>query len=118
MRIKYLSILILSILLAVGAFACGGGSNPVNPHNPSSGSGPTLTGRILDREGDPVGGPFVTMSLTGPNGQAIAPTQQPVATGPDAGKFEYIGLPAGIPLMLEITLIETSLGAISDTGRA
>jgi tetratricopeptide (TPR) repeat protein len=111
MRIKYLSIMVLSILLAVGAFACGGGSDPVNnSHNPTNDGGPSLTGRILDREGDPVGQPFVTMKLTGSSGQAIAPVQQPAGDGPDAGRFKYIGLPTGILLKLEITLVQTSLG--------
>jgi hypothetical protein len=113
MRIaKYFSIMILSLLLAVGAFACGGGGkDPVNndPHNQGT-TGAKLMGRVLDREGNPAGKPWVTTKLTTSSGAEIAPAQQPASTGPDAGKFEFLGLPVGVPMTLEIELFEVSIG--------
>jgi hypothetical protein len=111
MRMRHLLILTLSILLAAGTFACGGGSkDPINPHNPDDSGGATLIGRILDREGDPVGLPFCEVKLTDSSGSVITPAQQPKATGPDAGKFQFLGLPTGIPLTLEISLLQVSMG--------
>jgi hypothetical protein len=111
--IKYLAIVTLSILLAVGAFACGGGGkNPIqdDTHNQNNTGGATLSGRVLDRERTPVGQPWVTVKLSAVDGSAVAPAQQPESTGPDAGKFEYLGLPIGIPMVLEIDLFQVSMG--------
>jgi hypothetical protein len=110
--LKYTAILTLSILLAIGALACGGGSkDPVNndPHNQNSG-GASLVGRILDMEGNPVGQPLAKVDLKTAGGSGLAPVKQPQATGPDAGRFEYIGLPIGIPMVLEIELFQISIG--------
>lgn len=112
MRTKHISTIMLIILLSVGAFACGGGGNPVNDDNQGQGNnyGATLTGRILDREGTPVGDPWVTISLTTSTGSEISPAMKPSSTGPDAGKFKFIGIPLGIPVKLEIVLYHVALG--------
>jgi len=113
MKIRYISIMILALLLAAGALACGGGGSddPVKPPGTQgSTSGASLVGRILDREGNPVGKPWASVKLTALGNGEIAPKAQPEGTGPDAGKFEFIGLPTGIPLVLEVGLFQISIG--------
>ena len=113
MKIRYISILSLMILLAAGALGCGGGSDPVNndpPGTQSNGGGASLVGRILDREGTPSGIPWAEVILTVVDGGEIAPTSQPPNSGPDAGRFEFVGLPTGVPMVLEIGLVQPSIG--------
>jgi len=104
---------ILIILLIAGAIACGGGnSDPVitDPHGQVPTGGATLSGRILDREGNAVGTPWATVALTADDGGVFAPSLQPVATGPSAGMFKFSNLPMGVPLTLEIGLYQISMG--------
>ena len=114
MNTRHYLIITLTILLAAVALACGGGGkDPVNnpgPTNQGNGGGATLTGRILDREGDPSGKPWVDITLTVQGGGNITPAQQPADSGPDAGVFKFIGLPVGVPLTLEIGLFQVSIG--------
>ncbi len=112
MNIRHISMIIIVILLAAGAFACGGGSDPVvnDPGVSGNTGGATLTGRILDREGNPVGKPWVDIKLTVSGGGDISPALQPQDSGPDAGVFRFIGLPMGIPMTLEIGLFQVSIG--------
>jgi tetratricopeptide (TPR) repeat protein len=112
MKIRYISILILMLLLAAGATACGGGSDPVNndPGGQSNGGGASLIGRILDREGTPVGIPWTELILTVVGGSEISPAQQPPNSGPEAGQFQFLGLPTGIPMVLEIGMVQPALG--------
>ncbi len=113
MNLRYLPIIILSILLAAGALACGGGgSDPVSddPTGQGPNDGIVLAGRILDREGNPVGTPWATVKLTDPNGGNLTPSMQPASSGPDAGAFRFINLPMGVPLTLEIGLFQLSIG--------
>jgi len=114
MKLRHIAITILIVLLSAGALACGGGgSDPVQPDdsNPQANTGgATLTGRILDREGTPVGTPWVEISLKVQGGGNITPSMLPVDDGPNAGVFEFIGLPSGIPVTLEIGLFQVSLG--------
>lgn len=111
MKLRYFTIAILIILLAAGASACGGGgSDPVV--NDPAGQGPTdgtsLQGRILDREGNPVGTPWASVQLTDVGGGNIAPSLQPVDSGPSAGMFRFSNLPMGVPLTLEVGLYQLS----------
>jgi len=114
MKTRHYLLIALTILLAAVALACGGGGNdPVNnpdPTNQDNGGGATLIGRILDREGSPVGKPWVDIKLTVQSGGEITPALQPADSGPDAGVFRFIGLPVGIPMELEIGLFQVSLG--------
>ncbi len=112
MNIRHTAILILTILLVASAPACGGGSDPVvnPPGGQGNTSGATLTGRILDREGHPAGQPWVDITLTVAGGGEISPAQQPAGEGPDAGVFQFIGLPTGIKMVLNIGLFQVSLG--------
>ena len=113
MKFRYLPILILIILLAAGASACGGGkSDPVvtDPTGQGPNDGTSLIGRILDREGNPVGTPWASVELTEEGGGVIAPSMQPGATGPAAGNFKFSNLPTGVPLTLEIGLYQLSMG--------
>ncbi len=114
MNIRYITPLILTVLLVAGVVACGGGSDPVsngnNPGTQASSGGASLVGRVLDREGTPVGTPWATVKLTVVGGGEITPNYQPVASGPDAGRFEFIGLPVGVPVVLEIGLDQIYAG--------
>jgi hypothetical protein len=112
MKLRYIAIMILTVLLAAGALACGGGgSDPVlNPTPQDSTGGATLTGRILDREGDPVGKPWADIVLMTSDGGEITPSMQPQETGPEAGMFSFVGLPMGVPLTLEVSLMQPALG--------
>lgn len=114
MKTRHYLILAMTILLAAVALACGGGGNdPVvnpDPNSQNNGGGATLSGRILDREGTPVGKPWVDIQMTIQGGGNITPAQQPADSGPDAGEFQFIGLPTGIPLTLEIELFQVSIG--------
>jgi len=113
MKIRYIAILILAVFLAVGAIACGGGGDdPVNiPTNPQGTvGGAKLIGTILDREGTAIGQPWVTIKLTVSGGGDITPAMQPQSSGPEAGQFEFIGLPLGVPLTLDIGLWQPGVG--------
>jgi tetratricopeptide (TPR) repeat protein len=102
----------LLLLLTAGALACGGGDDPTkpDPQGNNNTGGATLIGRVLDREGTPQGGPWTTVKLSVKDDGEVAPAQAPTGTGPDAGTFEFIGLPMGIALVLEIDLFQVSLG--------
>ena len=109
--IRYISTFAMILLLAAGTLACGGGgSAPVDPGGQNNGFGATLVGRVLDREGTPSGAPWVTVKLTTASGGQVAPALQPENSGPNAGRFQFAGLPTGIPLTLEIELFQVSLG--------
>jgi hypothetical protein len=112
MKIRNLTLMTLITLLAVIGLACGGGgSDPVNPTpQDNGGGGVKLTGRILDREGTPAGTPYATVKLTVAGGGDIAPSLQPANSGPTAGVFEFVGLPTGVPLTLEIDLFQVAIG--------
>lgn len=114
MNLRHTAILILTLLLAAGAFACGGGGgdpvdDPINLGS-NNGSGATLTGKVLDREGTPQGAPYTSVKLSLIDGSQVSPAQQPNATGTDAGMFKFLGLPIGVPLVLEIDLFQISIG--------
>jgi hypothetical protein len=113
MNTRYISALILVLLLAAGALACGGGgSDPVanNPASQANTGGATVVGRVLDREGDPQGKPWVSIDISIQGGGALAPAFQPEATGPEAGEFRFVGVPTGVPIVLEIELYQVSMG--------
>jgi hypothetical protein len=112
MKLRYTAIMILTVLLAAGALACGGGgADPiVNPTPQDTTGGATLIGRILDREGTPVGKPWVNIVLVTGSGGEITPSLQPQETGPEAGMFSFLGLPMGVPLTLEIGLMQPAIG--------
>ncbi len=116
MHIRHIASLILILLLTAGALACGGGGSDPVSNDPGPGTqgndpgGASLTGRVLDREGTPQGAPFTTVNLSLLSGGQVAPALIPEAEGANAGEFQFLGLPVGIPLILEIELFQISLG--------
>lgn len=93
----------VALLLA----SCGGGGSSATPTPPGGGgqqigTGGTLTGRVFVPEGQPIGGPFVTVTVKDGAGTTLSPTINPNGTGPDIGRFTVAGLPLGTDITVSI----------------
>lgn len=97
----------LAPMLALVLTACGGGGGSTpNPNVPGGGqqigTGGSITGRVFVPEGQPIGGPFVTVTVRDGAGTTLSPTINPNGTGPDIGRFTVAGLPLGTDITVSI----------------
>ncbi|MCG3151093.1 MAG: hypothetical protein GEEBNDBF_00362 [bacterium] len=94
-------------VLAIFLTSCGGGGSST-PNTPGPGGGQqigtggTITGRVFVPEGQPIGGPFVTVTVKDSAGTTLSPTINPNGTGPDVGRFTVAGLPLGTDITVSI----------------
>jgi hypothetical protein len=115
-KINIYRLLALTVLATawLWAGACSGSSSvdnnipgPGGNINESLGG---VTGTIVDREGNPVGGFNTLIRVTNLNGINVSPDFSPPAAGPEAGQFTIQNLPLNQILVFEAEHMDSTVG--------
>jgi len=114
-KLNIYKLLALVVLMAawLWAGACSGSSavdNTPPPGGNVNGSSGGVTGTIVDKEGYPLGGFDTTIRVYNQAGINVAPTFNPPASGPEAGKFSIQSLPLNQVLTFEAEHLNQSIG--------
>jgi hypothetical protein len=111
------NILLIAILVFAG-FGCSGGggnSNPTQP-NPSGQQGNpnlgTISGRIVDLEGHPIGGSNVDVQLFDEVMNPLSALFHPASSGPLVGEFTFSNLPLNTTIVLTAEHRDPTIGRL------
>lgn len=114
-KILYYIPLIIALLLMLGC--SGGKDDPITPGNtsgqqqgnPNLG---TISGRVVDLEGTPLGGVFVDVQIFDELMNPLSAVYHPESTGPLVGEFIFSNLPLNTNMVLKIDHTDPTVGRL------
>jgi tetratricopeptide (TPR) repeat protein len=104
------------LLMAVFGGCSGGGElDPISPPSGQQQGNPnlgTISGRVVDLEGTPLGGVFVDVQLFDEDMNPMSAVYHPEKTGPVAGDFSFTNLPLNTTIILKAEHADSAIGRL------